>query len=77
MSFYNLFRHKGQENLVCAVPEERRVPAFLNGQIWVYSGRIRGQGETPLGFDARAAAAGVRFNGFYLFADFSCETNPP
>jgi len=25
----------------------------------------------PIGFDARAAAEGIRFNGFYLFRDFS------
>jgi hypothetical protein len=71
MSFYNLFRHKGRENLVCAVPEERHVPAFLTGEIWSYSGRIGGRDHLPLGFDAKAAAAGVRFNGFYLFADFA------
>jgi hypothetical protein len=70
MRSYNLFRHKGRENLLCAVPEEREVPSFVTGQVWTYSGRIRGRDQGPFGFDPRAAAESVRFNGFYLFADF-------
>ncbi len=72
MRSYNLFRHRGRNGLVCAVPEERHVPAFLESPGWLYSGRIGASAETPLGFDAKAADAGVRFNGFYLFEAFTC-----
>ncbi len=70
MYAYNLFRNMQQDGLVCAVPEERSVPAFVVGPQWQFGGRLDGQ-EMPLGFDRRAAMAGVRFNGFYLFASFS------
>lgn len=72
MNAYNLFRHKGRNGLLCAVPEERHVPTFLASPVWHYSGRIRPNDGPPLGFDPKAAAAGVRFNGFYLFELFAC-----
>jgi hypothetical protein len=37
---------------------------------WQFDGRIESARAMPLGFDGRAAATGVRFNGFYLFATF-------
>jgi hypothetical protein len=67
---YNLFRRNGRDGLLCAVPEERSVPSFLTAPRWEFSGRIDGRQTTPLGFDPKAAAAGVRFNGFHLFVDF-------
>jgi hypothetical protein len=70
MQAYNVFRSNRRDGLLCAVPEARSVPAFLTGPRWVFSGKIDREQPTPLGFDARAAAAGVRFNGFHLFADF-------
>ena len=75
MQTYNLFRRKGRLGLVGAVPEERSVPAFLSGDLWIFTGRIDSPAETPLGFDGKAAAAGVRFNGFYLFADFGTKAS--
>ena len=65
MRSYNLFRRKGQEGLVCAVPESRAVPPFIGGD-WTFGGRIESDSAPP-GFDGRAAATAVRFNGFYLF----------
>jgi hypothetical protein len=73
MQAYNLFRSSRQDGLLCAVPEARSVPSFVTGPRWVFSGRIDGAQLVPVGFDARAAAAGVRFNGFHLFADFGRE----
>jgi hypothetical protein len=73
MQTYNLFRRKGRLGLVCAVPEERSVPAFVSGECWIFTGKIDSPADTPLGFDDRAAAAGVRFNGFYLFADYGVQ----
>jgi len=73
MHAYNLFRSKGSNALICAVPEERSVPGFLTSRSWEFGGRVDGRRNVPLGFDARAAAASVRFNGFYLFSDFRRE----
>ncbi len=66
----NLFRSRGPNGLFCAVPEERTVPSFVTDRGWMFRGRLEGSAEAPLGFDRKAAAAGVRFNGFYLFAGF-------
>jgi hypothetical protein len=60
MQAYNVFRSNRRDGLLCAVPEARSVPAFLTGPRWVFSGKIDREQPTPLGFDARAAAAGVR-----------------
>jgi hypothetical protein len=70
MQPFNLFLSKRRHGLVCAVPEERSVPSFLNAPNWAFAGKLQDQRDAPLGFDDKAAAAGVRFNGFYLFADF-------
>lgn len=70
MCAYNLFRSTGPDGLSCAVPEERSVPPFVVGPHWQFDGRIDSPRAGPLGFDGRAAATGVRFNGFYLFASF-------
>jgi hypothetical protein len=77
MEPYNLFRTRAGECLICAVPEGRAVPAFLTGRRWSYKGRLDSARTTPLGFDARAARTGVRFNGFYLFADFAKDRPTP
>jgi hypothetical protein len=69
MYAYNLFRSTGPDGLSCAVPEERSVPPFVTGPHWQFDGRVEGS-QAPLGFDDKAAATGVRFNGFYLFASF-------
>ena len=34
---YNLFRHKDEADLFCAVPEDIPVPIFLSNEEWVYS----------------------------------------
>ena len=70
MQPYNLFRSKGRDGLLCAVPEARSVPGFLTAPKWEFSGKLDPRQRAPLGFDAKAADAGVRFNGFHLFADF-------
>lgn len=70
MGAYNLFRSTRSDGLLCAVPEERSVPPFVTSPHWEFNGRVDGVAKAPLGFDDKAAAAGVRFNGFYLFASF-------
>jgi hypothetical protein len=69
MNSYNVFRSTQPDDLCCAVPEERSVPSFVTSPHWRFDGRVE-EPDAPLGFDRKAAATGVRFNGFYLFANF-------
>jgi hypothetical protein len=71
MTTYNLFRSRSQDIVCCAVPEDRAVPLFLTGATWEFCGKIEQPRAAPVGFDADAATYGVRFNGFYLFQDYS------
>ena len=64
---YNLFRNRLRPELLCAVPEDRPVPGFLDPGGWRYERALRPSDKSPPGFEERAARAGVRFNGFYLF----------
>jgi hypothetical protein len=64
---FNLFRHKLKPDLVCAVPEDYPVPGFLEASTWAFAGKVSEPTTIPLGFKSKAAEAGVRFNGFYLF----------
>jgi hypothetical protein len=64
---YNLFRSRRRPDLICAVPEDRPVPGFLDPGEWRFERTLRPLDMSPAGFENRAAQAGVRFNGFYLF----------
>lgn len=64
---YNLFRNRCLPDIICAVPEERPVPGFIGSERWAFEQPLHPQEARPRGFDSKAARAGVRFNGFYLF----------
>src|SRR5215207_525870 len=64
---YNLFRNRARPALFCAVPEDRPVPGFLDPGDWRFERALRPSDLNPPGFEERAAQAGVRFNGLYLF----------
>ena len=64
---YNLFRRRLMPDLCCAVPEDRPVPAFLEGTTWEYAGTLHQNNLPPPGFDPTAAELGVQLNGFHLF----------
>jgi PAS domain-containing protein len=64
---YNLFRNKQRPEIICAVPEDRSIPSFVGPAQWAYEGSLGPQDARPAGFHDKAAFAGVRFNGFYLF----------
>jgi PAS domain-containing protein len=66
-SAYNLFRNKKRPEILCAVPEDRPMPRFVDREQWTYAGSLQPQDTRPSGFHDKAASAGVRFNGFYLF----------
>jgi hypothetical protein len=67
MHTYNLFRHRDNQDLVCAVPEDCAVPGFIAGRVWDFDRKLTEPATVPMGFNTRAATNGVRLNGFYLF----------
>ena len=67
MTIYNLFRNVERPELLCAVSEDRPVPAFVRGPQWEYGGRVDTLEADRLRFNRQAADASVRYNGFYLF----------
>jgi hypothetical protein len=67
MRTYNLFRRTDLPELVCAVPEARRVPAFISAPRWEFAGRVQDSETGFSSFNHEAAAASVVYNGFYLF----------
>ena len=74
MHAYNLFRHRGNQDLVCAVPEDHAVPGFIAGSAWDFDRKLMESATAPIGFDTRVAANGVRLNGFYLFRSLGEST---
>ena len=67
MTNYNLFSRADRAELICAVPENRPVPAFIRGPPWDFVGRLKDRAIGALKFNHEAAAASVQYNGFYLF----------
>jgi hypothetical protein len=67
MRNYNLFSRADRAELICAVPENWPVPAFIRGPPWSFVGRVTDCAIGPLRFNHEAAAASVQYNGFYLF----------
>lgn len=70
MTMFNLFRSRDVPHLLCAVPQERTIPDFLQADTWVHSGTVRAEESASAGFNARTARDGARFNGFYLFEQY-------
>lgn len=68
---FNLFRRKAEPDLFCAVPEDRAVPDFIDGDAWEFGGRIDSETHQRPGFDARTAGRLARVNGFYFFQSWS------
>jgi hypothetical protein len=66
MRTYNLFRRRDRAELICAVPEDTPVPAFIRAP-WELAGGVDDTGISSLTFNHEAAEASVRYNGFYLF----------
>ena len=64
---YNVFRHKRQQALQCAVRQDRPVPAFVNGEVWDFGGTVEATEAVPPGFRPEAAQEAMRLTGYYLF----------
>ena len=52
MPAYNLFRHRAKQELVCAVPEDCAVPAFIAEEAWEFDRKLTETAAAPMGFDA-------------------------
>ncbi len=63
---YNLFRRRAEPDILCAVPEDKPVPAFVAAPAWEYGGHINSGGGKAGGFRTRAISSAIRFDGFYL-----------
>ncbi|KLK93616.1 hypothetical protein AA309_08150 [Microvirga vignae] len=64
MLIYNLFRHKDEVDLYCAVPEDRPVPEFLTADDWEYARAL----DIRTLFDADTPANRSAKDGdFFLF----------
>src|SRR5215212_4829815 len=61
---YNLFRHKRQPDLYCAVPEHH--PGLITGEQWEYGG-TRKRAIVPPGLDPTGVEAGACPDSFHLF----------
>jgi hypothetical protein len=70
-SAFNLFRRRESPDLFCAVPEDRVVPPFIEGESWEFGGRIAADSVEQPGFDGGVASRASRFNGFYLFQSWN------
>ncbi len=66
---YRLFRNQQRPRLLCAVAAERPLPGFLLPGSWLRVGRLGPSDAAPPGFRERAAVAGMRLNGYYLFQE--------
>ena len=63
---YNLFRNRERPALLCAVPLDRPVPAFITIECWSIERATDGL-QTIQSFSRLLAEESVRFNGFYLY----------
>ena len=70
---WNLFQHKHEPTVWCAVPAEHSLPRFLLLGAWTYSTRGRDPVLASPFFRERAASHSADLNGFYLFNDFERE----
>jgi len=73
---YRLFRNRQRPQLVCAVAEHRPLPGFLGSQEWLFDRTLSRLDPAPSGFRERAAAVGIRLNGFYLFQQLRTGRKP-
>ncbi|TGE00289.1 hypothetical protein [Methylobacterium nonmethylotrophicum] len=74
---YNLFRRRAEPELVCAVPNDFPVPAFITGEAWSYAGSISAPSEAPPGFSAAVAEHGAETCGFHLFHQLPAVASVP
>ena len=64
---YSLFRRCVDPATMCAVPQDRPVPPFLEEKSWTCDKAVRRQDILPPGFEPDLAKHFSDLNGFYIF----------
>jgi len=64
---YLIFESRFAQDLFCAVPTSRVIPAFLFGVAWLFRGTLGKRGFRIPGFDTASARTAAQRDGFYLF----------
>jgi hypothetical protein len=64
---FNVFRHKANRGLECAVSELTAVPVSITAEHWEYDRRVVLPGDVPPGFDPQAALTSASIGGSYYF----------
>src|SRR4051794_19701714 len=64
---YNLFRSRHDCTVICAVPQDRPIPSFIEATAWMYDSTVWDTGVVPPEFLPLAARSSGDLNGFYLF----------
>ncbi|GGE52479.1 hypothetical protein GCM10007276_31880 [Agaricicola taiwanensis] len=63
----NLFCRADLPELVCAVPEDQPLPAFITTPAWGFVGRIAESKVHALSAHRPTTEPSTKLNGFYLF----------
>ncbi|WP_288587233.1 hypothetical protein [uncultured Methylobacterium sp.] len=74
---FNLFRRRAEPDLVCTVPNDFPVPAFLASGAWSYAGSLCAVSPPPPGFRTEMAEHGAETCGFHLFQQLPAGVAPP
>jgi len=67
---YNVFQHGRDPAILCAVPNDKPVPAFVSGPAWSFEGSMPVGQDATEGFRPKLATTSESLNGFYLFLAF-------
>jgi hypothetical protein len=74
---YNVFRHGGDPAILCVVPNDKPVPAFIAGSAWCFERAIPAGEVLTDGFRPTLAKAAANLNGFYVFLSFRRAFHDP
>jgi len=74
---YNLFRQGRDPAILCAVPNDKPVPAFIRGRAWSFERVIEVGRDSVEGFEPELATTAGDLNGFYLFLAFGRAFDAP
>jgi hypothetical protein len=74
---YNVFQHGRDPAILCAVPNDKPVPAFISGPAWSFERAIPVGQDPSEGFRPKLAVTAESLNGFYLFLAFRRAFHDP
>jgi hypothetical protein len=64
---YHLFASQIDVGVCCAVRQDQVIPAFIDGETWVFRGTFADPEQVPADFNLRAAQASAALTGYHLF----------